>query len=143
MKDAGLLPGDTVVVKRGSLAQVGDIVVVTANGDGTVKELAQHANGELYLKARNPAYSDITPADDSEIVGIVVGQFRRYERTKLLAASAPKTVTLLNSRAPKTDLNTGSISQNRRASIDTIPVIQKTKERIARLKVALPLKELS
>ena len=94
MRDAGLLPGDMVVVKRGALANPGDIVVVNANGEGTVKELAQHANGELYLRARNPDFPDIEPADGFEVLGVVVGQFRRYARARrprVLAAveSAP------------------------------------------------------
>lgn len=84
MRDAGLLPGDIVVVKRGALASPGDIVVVNANGEGTVKELAQHANGELYLRARNPDFDDIAPAEGFEVMGVVVGQFRRYARAKPL-----------------------------------------------------------
>jgi SOS regulatory protein LexA len=82
MKDAGLLPGDCVIVKRGAVVNVGDIVVVDANGEGTVKELAQHPDGELYLKARNPLFPDIAPAEGFEIIGVVVGQFRRYTRAK-------------------------------------------------------------
>jgi SOS regulatory protein LexA len=87
MKDAGLMPGDCVVVKRGALVSVGDIVVVDANGEGTVKELAQHSNGELYLRARNAEYPDIAPAEGFEIVGVVVGQFRRYTRAKAVPLS--------------------------------------------------------
>jgi repressor LexA len=82
MKDVGLLPGDCVVVKRGLLPQVGDIVVVEANGEGTVKELAQHPNGDYFLKARNPDYPDISPADGFEIMGVVVGEFRKYTRSR-------------------------------------------------------------
>jgi SOS regulatory protein LexA len=84
MREAGLLPGDIAVVKRGALASPGDIVVVNANGEGTVKELAQHANGEMYLRARNPDYPDIAPADGFEIMGVVVGQFRRYSKARAL-----------------------------------------------------------
>ena len=78
MLDAGLFPGDVLVVKRGALAVPGDIVVVNASGEGTVKELAQDEVGELYLRARNPAYPDIAPAEGFEVMGVVVGQFRRY-----------------------------------------------------------------
>lgn len=95
MKDAGLMPGDCVVVKRGALVSVGDIVVVDANGEGTVKELAQHPNGELYLRARNAEYPDIAPAEGFEIVGVVVGQFRRYTRAKSVTLSLA-TAGLLN-----------------------------------------------
>lgn len=82
MVDAGIFAGDIVVVKRGALPTPGDIVVVNANGDGTVKELAQDEAGELYLRARNPNYPDIVPADGFEVMGVVVGQFRRYARRK-------------------------------------------------------------
>lgn len=82
MVDAGLFPGDVLVVKRGALAVPGDIVVVNANGEGTVKELAQDEAGELYLRARNPAYPDIAPAEGFEVMGVVTGQFRRYTRNR-------------------------------------------------------------
>jgi repressor LexA len=82
MVDAGLFPGDVLVVKRGALAVPGDIVVVNANGEGTVKELAQDEAGELYLRARNPNYPDIAPAEGFEVMGVVTGQFRRYTRNR-------------------------------------------------------------
>lgn len=82
MLEAGLFPGDVLVVKRGALAVPGDIVVVNANGEGTVKELAQDEAGELYLRARNPAYPDIAPAEGFEVMGVVTGQFRRYTRNR-------------------------------------------------------------
>jgi len=89
MRDAGLLPGDMVVVKRGAIPVIGDIVVAMLNGEMTVKQLAQGEGGTAYLKARNPEFADIHPADDMEVVGVVVGQFRRYERSrpKLLVKS--------------------------------------------------------
>lgn len=85
MRDAGLLPGDTVVVKRGAIPAMGDIVVAMLSGECTVKQLALK-NGALCLRARNSEFSDIYPADDFEIVGVVVGQFRRYARTTRLSA---------------------------------------------------------
>lgn len=84
MVDAGIFAGDIVVVKRGALATPGDIVVVSANGEGTVKELAQDDSGELYLRARNPDYGDIEPAEGFEVMGVVVGQFRRYSKPRTL-----------------------------------------------------------
>lgn len=92
MVDAGIFAGDIVVVKRGALATPGDIVVVNANGEGTVKELAQDEAGELYLRARNPNYPDIVPADGFEVMGVVVGQFRRYARRKNTRAAPIRAV---------------------------------------------------
>lgn len=106
MQDAGLLPGDVVIVKRGAIAAVGDIVVVDANGEGTVKELAQHPDGEYFLKARNIAYPNIVPADGFEIVGVVVGQFRRYNRSKPVAHPALQVVE--DNAASNLNSDTGS-----------------------------------
>jgi repressor LexA len=85
MRDAGLLPGDMVVVKRGALPNPGDIVVAMLGGDFTVKELAKDAQGVPFLRARNPDFADIVLADDCEVVGVVVGQFRRYARRTTFA----------------------------------------------------------
>jgi SOS-response transcriptional repressor LexA len=88
MRDAGLLPGDTVVVKRGAIPAIGDIVVAMLRNECTVKQLAQGEGGTAYLKACNPDFADIHPADDCEVVGVVVGQFRRYERRPKLSVKA-------------------------------------------------------
>lgn len=80
MQDAGLLPGDVVVVNRRATAAVGDIVVALVAGAATVKQLAREEGRGFYLRARNPAFPDIYPVLDTEIVGVVVGQFRRYGR---------------------------------------------------------------
>lgn len=90
MVEAGLFPGDVLVVKRGAVAVPGDIVVVNANGEGTVKELAQDEAGELYLHARNPAFPDIAPAEGFEVMGVVTGQFRRYTRNRIRPAPATR-----------------------------------------------------
>jgi len=87
MRDAGLLPGDVVVVKRQAHASAGDIVVAMVDGDEmTVKQLAQDEKGKLYLRARNALFADIRPAEHLRIVGVVIGQFRRYARTSRLQA---------------------------------------------------------
>lgn len=85
MRDAGLLPGDTVVVKRGAIPTLGDIVVAMLRGEYTVKRLAQEEGGAPYLKACNPEFPDLFPAEDCEVVGVVIGQFRRYACTRKLA----------------------------------------------------------
>lgn len=77
MVDAGLIPGDTVVVRKGVLASPGDIVVANVDGEYTVKYLGIR-NGKLYLRPGNKEYPDISPCDYMEIVGLVVGSFRKY-----------------------------------------------------------------
>jgi repressor LexA len=79
MLDAGLLPGDTIVVRRGVPAKIGDIVVAIVDNEFTVKYLAQDKRG-IFLKPGNPAYGPIRPQSELEIYGLVTGQFRRYSR---------------------------------------------------------------
>jgi repressor LexA len=77
MTDAGLIPGDIVVVKKGAPAKPGDIVVAIVDNEFTVKYLAQDKRG-FYLRPGNKAYSTIRAADHLEIFGLVVGSFRKY-----------------------------------------------------------------
>ena len=77
MIDAGLLPGDIVVVLKGSEAKVGDIAVAVVDCDYTIKYLAKDDAG-FYLKAGNKEYRDIRPKESLEIFGVVTGSFREY-----------------------------------------------------------------
>lgn len=80
MKDASLLDGDLVVVQKNCPTKVGDIVVAVVDGQVTVKYLRQQPDGRFYLQAANPAFADILPTGELEILGVVVGQFRSYRR---------------------------------------------------------------
>lgn len=80
MKDASLLDGDLVVVQKNCPTKVGDIVVAVVDGQITVKYLRQQPDGRFYLQAANPAFADILPTGELEILGVVVGQFRSYRR---------------------------------------------------------------
>lgn len=77
MIDAGLLPGDTVIVERGAPAKQGDIVVAIVDGDFTVKYL-EHDKKSFYLKSGNKAYPPIRAKESLELFGRVVGAFRKY-----------------------------------------------------------------
>jgi repressor LexA len=77
MIDAGLMPGDTVIVKKGAPATPGDIVVAIVDNEFTVKYLAQDKQS-FYLRPGNTAYSPIRAKDHLEIFGLVVGSFRKY-----------------------------------------------------------------
>jgi repressor LexA len=77
MIDAGILAGDTVVVEKRNMANVGDIVVAIIDNEFTLKTLGKEKN-QFVLKPANPAYPVIRPQGDLEIFGIVVGQFRKY-----------------------------------------------------------------
>ena len=77
MIDAGLQPGDYIVVDKGRAARVGDIVVAIVDNEFTLKYLAQDKRGP-YLRAGNPAYPPIRPQGQLEIFGRVTGSFRKY-----------------------------------------------------------------
>ena len=76
MIDAGILPGDTVVVERRHAAAEGDIVVAIVESEYTVKRLAKE-RGRFILKPENKAYPVLRPRE-LEILGIVVGSYRKY-----------------------------------------------------------------
>jgi len=76
MIDAGILPGDTVIVKKSAPTKVGDIIVAMVDNEFTVKYLAQN-NNEYFLRPGNKEYSDIRPLDYLKIYGLVVGVFRK------------------------------------------------------------------
>lgn len=77
MIEAGLQPGDYVIVDKGRAARIGDIVVAIVDNEFTLKYLAQDKRG-AYLRAGNPAYAPIRPQGRLEIFGVVTGSFRKY-----------------------------------------------------------------
>ena len=76
MLNAGILPGDLVVVHRQSEAHNGEIVVALFEDEATVKTL-QRRNGEVWLMPENPDYQPID-GTHAEIIGRVVAVVRRY-----------------------------------------------------------------
>lgn len=76
MIGAGLLPGDTVVVERNAVPDVGAIVVAQVDGELTIKELARDRQG-YYLRPANPKHQDIRPTTGLEVLGVVTGLYRR------------------------------------------------------------------
>ena len=77
MIDAGIRPGDTVVVEKRSSANAGDIVVAIIDNEFTLKRLGRE-KGRVVLRPENKAYAVIRPKGDAEIFGVVVGLFRKY-----------------------------------------------------------------
>ena len=77
MIDAGIHPGDTVVVEKRGSANAGDIVVAIIDNEFTLKRYARE-KGRVVLRPENKAYPVIRPKGDAEIFGVVVGQFRKY-----------------------------------------------------------------
>ncbi len=79
MKDAGMLDGDMVVVERNRPTKTGDIVVALVDNELTVKYLHPlKGSGGWVLKPANPDYPDIVAQQSLEVLGVVVGLFRRF-----------------------------------------------------------------
>jgi repressor LexA len=77
MRDAGILDGDLLAVKRASDARNGQIVVARIGDEVTVKRLSKQA-GHVELLAENPDYEPIIVTNPNEFAleGIGVGLIR-------------------------------------------------------------------
>ena len=76
MLNAGILPGDLVVVHRQQEAHSGEIVVALFEDEATVKTY-QLRDGHVWLMPENPEYEPID-GRSAEIIGKVVAVVRRY-----------------------------------------------------------------
>ncbi|MCH7806897.1 MAG: transcriptional repressor LexA [Proteobacteria bacterium] len=79
MVDLGILDGDTVIIRKCTTADNGDVVVaLVENEEATLKTL--HKKGaQVALTPANPDHStQILPADQVQIQGKLVGLFRKY-----------------------------------------------------------------
>ncbi len=77
MRDAGILPGDVVVVRRQADAPRGSIVVALVDDEATVKQLFVSGD-QVELRPRNPAFASIVvPASELVLLGKVI-EVRRY-----------------------------------------------------------------
>lgn len=79
MVGAGILDGDTVVVKRTAVARDGDIVVALIDGDEATLKGIRYGEETVTLIPENPEIKPITyRCDRIAIQGVVVGQMRSY-----------------------------------------------------------------
>jgi repressor LexA len=80
MVDAGILDGDTVVVRAGDSAENGDIVAVLLPGpaedEATVKRLRRQRN-RILLVPENPALEPFEMDPEGRILGTVVAVLRK------------------------------------------------------------------
>ena len=79
MSGAGIFDNDMLVVERNAATKPGDIVAAVVDNEVTVKHLYPQGDGWV-LRAANPAYQDITAKASLEVLGVVVGVFRRFDR---------------------------------------------------------------
>ena len=76
MLNAGILPGDLVVVHQQPVANNGEIVVALLGDEATVKRLSRRS-GEVWLLPENEAYSPID-GREATILGKVTAVVRQY-----------------------------------------------------------------
>ena len=81
MLQAGILPGDTVIVRRQPVAKPGDIVVALVGEEATVKRYREK-QGRIELHPENDLFQPIVPREDGEpfsLLGRVIEVRRRIE----------------------------------------------------------------
>lgn len=79
MIEAGILDGDTVVIKRSDTADTGDIVVALVDDEEATLKRLRRKGASIALEAANPAYETrIFGPDRVRIQGRLVALLRRY-----------------------------------------------------------------
>jgi repressor LexA len=79
MIDAGILDGDTVIIRNGNTASPGDIIVALVDDEEATLKRFRRKGASIALEAANPAYETrIFPPDRVKVQGKLVGLIRRY-----------------------------------------------------------------
>ena len=79
MIEAGILDGDTVLIKRSDSADSGDIVVALVDEEEATLKRLRKRGASVALEAANPAYETrIFGPDRVKVQGRLVGLIRRY-----------------------------------------------------------------
>ncbi|MFS8147585.1 LexA family transcriptional regulator [Rhizobium sp. R635] len=79
MIDAGIFDGDTVIIRNGSTASPGDIVVALVDDEEATLKRFRRKGASIALEAANPAYETrIFGPDRVKVQGKLVGLIRRY-----------------------------------------------------------------
>jgi SOS regulatory protein LexA len=77
MIDAGIMPGDMVLVERGLEAREGDIVIAEVDHGWTMKYLRKKGR-QVYLVPANKKYPIMEPREELNIAAIVKAVIRKY-----------------------------------------------------------------
>ena len=79
MINAGIYDGDYVVIRKGSTANSGEIVVALVKGEEATLKRLRKKGASIALEAANPAYETrIFGPDQIQVQGKLVGLIRRY-----------------------------------------------------------------
>lgn len=77
MIDAGIMPGDMVLVERGITPRNGDIVIAEVDHEWTMKYY-QKKNGAVWLVPANKKFEPIKPEEELNIAAVVKAVIRKY-----------------------------------------------------------------
>jgi SOS regulatory protein LexA len=77
MIEAGILPGDLLIVERGVAPRDGDIVIAQVDREWTMKYFRRRG-ATVFLEAANKDYQPIHPAEELHIAAVVRGVVRKY-----------------------------------------------------------------
>lgn len=76
MKNAAILDGDYVIIKKQSTARLGEYIVALIDDEATIKTFVK-IDGRTYLRPENPKYDPIPfYSENCQILGKVIGVFR-------------------------------------------------------------------
>ncbi len=78
MIDAGILPGDSVLVERRKEAKNGDIVIAEVDGEWTIKVFQKHGQ-RVFLEPANKTYPLIVPQKRMRLAAVVIAVIRKYQ----------------------------------------------------------------
>ena len=86
MIDAGILDGDTIILKRQDTANTGDIIVALIDDEEATLKRLRRKGASVALEAANPAYETrIFGPDRIRIQGRLTGLMRKVLRRESLA----------------------------------------------------------
>ncbi len=77
MIEAGILPGDAVLVERRKEAKTGDIVMAEVEGDWTMKVFRKRGR-RVFLEPANQHFPTIVPKQHLRIAAVVIAVIRTY-----------------------------------------------------------------
>ena len=79
MIEAGILEGDTIIIRRSKTAKTGDIVVALIDQEEATLKRLRRRGDSIALEAANPAYETrIFGPDRVDVQGTLVGLIRVY-----------------------------------------------------------------
>ncbi len=77
MIDAGIMPGDMVLVERGITPRTGDIVIAQVDNEWTMKYFKKQGSNIVLMPA-NKKYLPITATEEMTIAAVVKAVIRKY-----------------------------------------------------------------